>query len=132
MKSNPGALKSHLQFLIETRVTYVESESRPDSNYHFFSYRVRITNKSSTSAQLMSRHWIITDSDGQREEVRGAGVIGQQPKIIPGQTFEYQSACPLNTSSGSMKGTYQMVAEDGSSFDIEVPEFYLIAPNVLH
>lgn len=120
------------QFQVQVQVTYVPSESRPESDYHFFSYKVQITNKGSSQAQLMSRHWIITDGFGQVEEVRGAGVVGLQPKINPGQTFEYESACPLSTTSGSMKGTYQMVGSDGEQFDIEVPEFYLIAPTALH
>jgi ApaG protein len=120
------------QFQIQVQVTYVASESRPETDYHFFSYKVQITNKGNTQAQLMSRHWIITDGFGQVEEVRGAGVIGLQPKINPGQSFEYESACPLSTSSGSMKGTYQMLGADGEQFDIEIPEFYLIAPTALH
>ncbi len=119
-------------FDIQVTVQYVASESRPESNYHFFSYKVKITNQGSSQAQLMSRHWIITDGLGQVEEVRGAGVIGLQPKINPGQSFEYESACPLSTSSGSMRGTYQMVSTEGDHFDIEIPEFYLIAPSALH
>lgn len=89
-------------------------------------------NQSSQPAQLMARRWIITDGFGQTEEVRGAGVVGLQPKIQPGQAFEYESACPLMTTSGSMKGSYQFLAEDGSTFDVEIPEFYLIAPQSLH
>ncbi len=119
-------------FQIKVFVTYIPEESRPESEYHFFSYKISIQNKGTSQAQLMSRHWIITDANGQVEEVRGAGVIGLQPKINPGQTFEYESACPLTTSSGSMRGTYQMIGEDGESFDIEIPEFYLIAPTALH
>lgn len=119
-------------FDIQVHVTYVASESRPESDYHFFSYRVQITNKGSTQAQLMSRHWIITDAFGHVEEVRGAGVVGLQPKINPGQKFEYESGCPLTTASGTMRGTYQMVGSDGEQFDIEIPEFYLIAPSALH
>lgn len=119
-------------FQVKVTVTYIPEESRPESDYHFFSYKISIQNKGSHQAQLMSRHWIITDSKGQVEEVRGAGVVGLQPKINPGQTFEYESACPLSTPSGSMRGTYQMVGQDGESFDIEIPEFYLIAPTALH
>jgi ApaG protein len=119
-------------FQVQVAVSYVANESKPESDYHFFSYKIKITNKGSSSAQLMSRHWIITDGFGQVEEVRGPGVVGLQPKINPGQTFEYESACPLNTSSGMMRGTYQMVDSDGETFDIEIPEFYLIAPSALH
>jgi len=117
---------------IETRVTYIEAESRPESHYYYFSYKIRIHNKSNQGTQLLSRHWVITDSYGEVEEVRGAGVIGQQPKINQGQSFEYQSACPLPTPSGSMKGTYQFISDSGETFDIEIPEFYLICPSALH
>lgn len=120
------------QFEVLVTVTYVQAESRPEAGYHFFGYKVRISNKGAGSAQLMSRHWIITDGYGQVEEVRGAGVVGQQPRINSGQSFEYESACPLNTTSGSMRGTYQMIDEQGNQFDIEIPEFYLIAPTALH
>lgn len=119
-------------FKVDVNVSYVEKESRPDSNYYFFAYRIRITNQSDTPAQLMSRHWIITDAFGQREEVRGAGVVGVQPKIPSGQTFEYESVCPLNTPSGSMTGSYQMITDSGEAFDIEIPEFYLVSPCALH
>lgn len=83
-------------------------------------------------AQLMSRHWVITDGLGKVEEVRGAGVVGVQPKLSVGQSFEYESACPLSTPSGSMTGTYQMVTESGEAFDLQIPEFYLVAPSALH
>lgn len=120
------------QFKISVSVQYVESESKPEANYYFFSYKIHITNTGNAPAQLMSRHWIITDSHGQSEEVRGAGVVGLQPKINPGQNFEYESVCPLSTASGSMKGFYQMLSSEGETFDIEIPEFYLIAPTALH
>jgi ApaG protein len=120
------------QFSVSTQVIYRSSESQPEAGYYFFSYKIRIENKGPLPAQLMSRHWIIVDGFGQTEEVRGAGVVGLQPKINPGKCFEYESACPLNTQSGSMKGFYQMVSDDGSSFELEIPEFYLIAPNALH
>lgn len=119
-------------FEIQIKTVYVSKESRPHENYHFFAYKISITNKGSQTAQLLSRHWIITDSLGGREEVRGPGVVGLQPKIKPGQTFEYESACPLGTPTGSMKGTYSMVGDSGESFDIEIPEFFLIAPHCLH
>lgn len=119
-------------FEISVKISYIESESKPESDYHLFGYKITIQNKGDFPAQLMSRHWIITDSTGQVEEVRGAGVVGQQPKLNPGQNFEYESVCPLNTSSGTMKGFYQMLASNGEQFDIEIPEFYLIAPTALH
>ncbi|WP_096000926.1 Co2+/Mg2+ efflux protein ApaG [Bdellovibrio bacteriovorus] len=119
-------------FSIKVNVVYVSQESKPDQNYHFFAYKISITNNGSSPAQLMSRFWLITDSHGHKEEVRGPGVVGVQPKIQPGQTFEYESACPLHASTGSMKGHYQFVAENGESFTVEIPEFYLIAPIALH
>lgn len=120
------------QFQITVKVAYVSSESKPEKSYHFFAYKIGITNTGTGPAQLMSRHWIITDGSGHKEEVRGPGVVGLQPKIQPGQTFEYESACPLNSSTGSMVGRYHFVTESGESFSVEVPEFYLIAPLALH
>jgi len=110
-------------FEINAKVSYLESESKPESDFYFFSYRITILNNSNASVQLMSRHWIITDGFGKVEEVRGAGVIGQQPKIQPGQSFEYESACPLHTTSGSMRGFYQFTDSRGEMFEIEIPEF---------
>ena len=119
-------------FEITAKVNYHESESKPESHFYFFSYQITIINKSSMPAQLMSRHWIITDGNGKVEEVRGAGVVGVQPKIQPGQSYTYESACPLSTLSGSMRGFYQFVGKQGQSFEIEIPEFFLIAPSALH
>jgi ApaG protein len=120
------------EFRIETSVTYIAKESRPESSYYFFSYRIRVSNKGSQTAQLLSRHWIITDGQGHVEEVRGPGVIGQQPRINPGQHFEYDSACPLPTSSGSMRGSYQMQLASGELIEVNIPEFFLVAPQALH
>lgn len=118
-------------FQVSAKVVYIPSESKPDQGYHFFAYKISITNKGDSPAQLMSRHWTITDSLGHKEEVRGPGVVGMQPKIQPGQTFEYDSACPLNASTGSMRGHYYFVGEAGQSFSVEIPEFYLVAPHAL-
>lgn len=120
------------EFQITAKVVYVPSESRPEQGYHFFAYKISIKNVGESPAQLMSRHWVITDARGHKEEVRGPGVVGLQPKIQPGQTFEYDSACPLHSNTGSMKGRYYFVAENGESFSVEIPEFYLIAPLALH
>lgn len=121
-----------LNFDIQVVPTYIFEESKPDQNYFFFSYKVIIRNKGSEMAQLMSRHWIITDAFGRNEEVRGPGVVGLQPKIQPGQTFEYESACPLNTATGSMKGFYSMMTEGGDTIQVEIPEFWLVSPQALH
>jgi ApaG protein len=120
------------EFRITTTTVYVESESTPEQNKFFFAYKISIKNTGSSTAQLISRHWVITDALGHVEEVTGPGVVGLQPKITPGQVFEYDSACPLKTSSGSMKGFYQFVDETGESFEVEIPEFYLIAPTAVH
>ena len=128
------SLKKAIQteFRITTTTVYVESESIPDQNKYFFAYKISIKNTGSSPAQLMNRHWIITDALGHTEEVRGPGVVGLQPKITAGQTFEYDSACPLKTSSGSMRGFYQFLDESGETFEVEIPEFYLIAPTAVH
>ncbi len=117
---------------VECFPQFISEESKPDQSYYFFSYKVCIANKGTEAVQLMSRHWVITDANGRSEEVRGPGVVGLQPKIQPGQKFEYESACPLSTSTGSMKGTYTMVTDNGDSIEIEIPEFYLICPQSLH
>lgn len=120
------------RFQINVKTSYVPEQSQPEQGFHFFAYKVTIKNIGATAAQLQSRHWIITDGTGQTEEVRGPGVVGQQPRIPPGQSFEYESACPLVTPCGSMRGTYHMTTDEGTAFDIEVPEFYLISPQGLH
>jgi ApaG protein len=124
--------KAEPKFTISANVSYIASESRPNHNYYFFAYKIRIQNTGSIPAQLLQRHWIITDAFGRTEEVRGPGVVGMQPSIQPGQTFEYDSACPLSTSCGSMKGFYQMMCDNGNEYPIEIPEFYLVCPESLH
>lgn len=119
-------------FVITSTTVYVESESAPELGRYFFAYKITIKNVGSSTAQLMNRHWLITDALGHTEEVRGPGVVGLQPKITPGQVFEYDSACPLKTSSGSMRGTYEFTDESGETFEVEIPEFYLIAPTAVH
>lgn len=120
------------QFEVQAKVTFDSQESRIEEGFFFFRYQIEIVNKGSMPAQLMSRHWVITDATGKVEEVRGAGVVGVQPKLNPGQSFQYESACPLGTPSGSMTGSYQMMTESGEAFDVQIPEFYLVAPTALH
>jgi ApaG protein len=122
----------NIDFQITTTAVYVESESSPEQSRYFFAYKILIKNIGNVSAQLMSRHWIITDAFGHVEEVKGPGVVGLQPRISSGQNFEYDSACPLRTNSGTMKGTYSFMSEEGENFDIAIPEFYLIAPSAVH
>lgn len=111
---------------------YIEEQSSPDDQRYVFSYTITIENTGQIAAQLVSRHWIITDAHGSVQEVRGLGVIGKQPFLKPGETFEYTSGSVFNTPVGTMKGRYQMVAEDGTHFEAEIPEFVLAVPRVLH
>ena len=111
---------------------YVTEQSDPAINRHVFVYTVTITNTGTVPAQLISRHWIITDTDGHVQEVRGLGVVGHQPLLAPGQSFEYTSGCQLATAVGTMKGSYQMTAEDGVQFAAPIAEFVLSMPRVLH
>lgn len=128
-----SVIKTQLsQFKIHCQAVYIVGESKPEEDYYFFAYKISIENKGSSTAQLMSRHWQILDGNGKVEEVRGPGVVGLQPKIQSGQTFEYESACPLPTSWGSMKGHYHFISENGESFTVDIPEFFLVAPQALH
>jgi ApaG protein len=117
---------------IQVEPSYVQDQSDPNQSYYFFSYKVRITNHSPGSVQLVSRHWIITDGLGQVEEVIGPGVIGQQPKLQPGEHFEYSSFCPLATPTGSMSGSYVMVDSKGAQIEVQIPMFILCEPNHYH
>lgn len=119
---------------IRVRVTtqYDPSRSMPQINRWFFLYTVQIANEGAETAQLISRHWIITDATGHVEEVRGPGVVGEQPVLAPGQSFEYTSGCPLTTPFGSMRGTYQMETSSGERFDAEIAEFTLSEPHALN
>src|SRR5688572_4602993 len=111
--------------------TYVPEQSEPDQQRWFFAYRVRIHNGGDDTVQLVPRHGVITDANGKVEEVRGPGVVGKQPSLEPGQSFEYTSACPLGTAFGTMHGSYQMVRAGGEAFDAEIAPFTLAAPNAV-
>ncbi|MEO8158028.1 MAG: Co2+/Mg2+ efflux protein ApaG [Betaproteobacteria bacterium] len=111
---------------------HVPGQSNEASNRYVFAYTITIVNSGSVAARLMSRHWIITDSDNHVQEVRGMGVVGEQPLLKPMQRYEYTSAAAIATPVGTMQGSYQMVAEDGVAFDAPIPEFTLSAPRVLH
>lgn len=117
---------------VHVRAEYSPSHSQPTHNRWFFLYTILISNEGDETVQLVTRHWIITDATGHVEEVRGPGVVGQQPVLEPGQSFEYTSGCPLSSPYGSMKGTYQMVTADGTEFDAEVAAFTLQAPFTVH
>jgi len=124
------AKKYEMAVVVTTQ--YVAEQSDPAIDRHVFSYTITISNSGTVPAQLISRHWIITDADGQVQEVRGLGVVGHQPLLAPGQSFEYTSGCQLATPVGTMKGSYQMTAEDGVQFEAPVAEFVLSMPRVLH
>ena len=120
------------QIIVSAYPQYVADQSDPEREHYLFAYTIRITNTGTVAAQLISRHWFITDGELRVEEVRGLGVVGEQPLIRPGETYEYSSGCQLETPVGTMRGSYQMVAEDGTSFEAEIPEFTLSIPRVLH
>ena len=109
---------------------FVAEESAPDQNRYFFAYTVEITNSGSERVQLRSRYWKIIDGRGQMQEVRGAGVVGEQPTLGPGETFSYTSGCPLATPDGTMEGRYTMVTEAGATFQAAIPAFSLDSPHV--
>lgn len=109
---------------------YLEDQSEPADSRYVWGYRIVIVNRSAVSVQLKSRYWHITDENGQIDEVRGPGVIGEQPVLAPGDSFEYQSGCPLDTPSGVMRGQYRMQDETGKQFDVEIPAFSLDLPGI--
>ncbi len=120
------------QITVRAVARYLAEQSSPDNSQYVFAYRVTIRNTGRVAAQLVSRHWIITDADNKVQEVRGLGVIGEQPTLKPGESHEYTSGSSLATPVGTMRGSYQMVAEDGTKFDAPIPEFVLSMPNALH
>ncbi|HMU64703.1 MAG: Co2+/Mg2+ efflux protein ApaG [Nitrosomonas sp.] len=117
---------------IVVRTAYLSEQSDEEAGRHVFAYTITISNTGSIASQLISRHWIITSGDGNVHEVRGLGVVGEQPLLKPGDSFEYTSGTAISAFAGSMKGSYQMVAEDGVHFSVEIPEFILSVPRVLH
>ena len=117
---------------VKTRTVYIADQSDPANDRYVFAYTITITNTGSIAAQLISRHWIITDATDKVQEVRGKGVVGEQPHLRPGESFEYTSGSAIATPVGTMRGSYQMVADDGVKFDVTIPEFTLSMPRVLH
>ena len=117
---------------VAARTAFIPDQSDMDSSRYVFAYTITITNTGTLPAQLVSRHWIITDSNNQVQEVRGLGVVGEQPTLRPNESFQYTSGTAIATPVGTMRGTYQMVAEDGMQFDAPIPEFTLSMPRVLH
>ena len=117
---------------INVETTYLSNESNPDQNKFYFLYTVLIKNNSKKNAKLLSRHWIITDDNGKIQDVKGEGVIGEQPDIKPGEEFQYTSGTMIETSLGTMKGSYQMIDDEDNYFDATIPEFVLSTPRIIH
>jgi ApaG protein len=120
------------EFRVSVRPQYLPDHSDPEENKFVFAYTVTVRNTGDVTAKLLSRHWVITNAEGRVENVRGDGVVGEQPVLRPGEAFEYTSGCPLETPVGSMRGTYFCVAEDGTRFEADSPEFVLSVPSRLH
>ena len=114
---------------VTVRPVYLEAQSDPEENRFVWAYQVRIENQGEITVQLRSRYWSITDAAGRTQEVRGPGVVGEQPLLRPGDSFEYTSGCPLSTPSGVMVGTYAMETDDGQVFDVDIPAFSLDSPH---
>ncbi|TCK19327.1 ApaG protein [Thiogranum longum] len=117
---------------IDVETHYIEEQSLPEQGRYVFAYTITIENCGNVPAQLLRRHWVITDSNNRVQEVKGEGVIGEQPHLKPGENFRYTSGTMLETPVGSMKGSYQMVADDGVEFDADIPPFSLSIPRILH
>jgi ApaG protein len=117
---------------VEVETSYLEDQSEPRERRFVFAYTITIRNEGEVPAKLMTRHWVITDADGHVREVRGDGVVGEQPYLLPGQGFRYSSGAVLETPVGAMHGSYQMVGDDGARFDAPIPAFRLAIPGMLH
>jgi ApaG protein len=129
MRSSTPYLANTRGIVVSVEPTYLETRSSPESSQYLWAYRVIIENQGRETVQLLSRHWMITNARGELTEVKGPGVVGEQPILKPGQSFEYTSGVPLDTPSGMMGGAYQMETDGGERFDIEIPTFSLDCPN---
>ena len=126
------AQEKHYDISVGTTTQYLADQSDESADKYVFAYTMTIRNTGNASAQLISRHWVITDARGRVQEVRGLGVVGSQPLLRPGESFEYTSGTSIATPVGTMRGSYQMVGEDGARFEAAIPEFTLSVPRVLH
>jgi len=122
----------HYECKVTVEATFIPEQSDVENNSYAFAYYVTIENIGNVAVQLISRHWIVTEANGEQREIRGLGVVGAQPLLAPGERYEYSSGTVVNTPLGQMHGTYQMVAEDGMQFDAIIPAFSLSMPRVLH
>ncbi|MBA2356063.1 MAG: Co2+/Mg2+ efflux protein ApaG [Acidobacteria bacterium] len=128
--SSSSAVTRGIRVSVDAR--FSSEHSAPERQHWFFLYTITIENTSDLTVQLLTRHWVITDGDGRVEEVRGPGVVGEQPVLMPGESFEYTSGCPLGTPLGRMVGTYQLVTPTGEGFDVEIAAFDLRGPYTVH
>lgn len=126
-----NAKKLH-DIAVSVETCFVDEQSKPHENRYVYSYTITIHNRGSMSARLISRHWFITEANGDTREIQGDGVVGEQPALRPGEGYEYTSGAVLETSVGTMRGSYQMLAEDGTHFDADIPAFVLSIPRTLH
>ena len=117
---------------VEVVPEYLAAESAPQISQFVFAYHITITNKGESEVQLINRHWIITDGEGVVQEVKGEGVVGEQPRLGPGQTHKYSSFCPLSTPTGNMRGSFEMITQKGKKFDIQIPLFFLRDLSLMH
>lgn len=120
------------QIDIDVETFFIDEQSEPEDGRYVFAYTITIRNVGAVAARLLTRHWFITDANGHVQEVRGEGVVGEQPHLQPGEGFRYTSAAMIETPVGSMHGSYQMLADDGVQFDAEIPAFSLSVPHTLH
>ncbi|WP_159017204.1 Co2+/Mg2+ efflux protein ApaG [Cognatiluteimonas profundi] len=125
-------MNTNHDFDIDVATRYLDEQSEPDQDRYVFAYTVRIRNNGSVPAQLLGRHWVITDANGVVQEVTGEGVVGEQPWLRPGEDFSYTSGAVLQTHLGTMQGSYEMVADDGTHFEAQIPAFTLSVPRTLH
>lgn len=124
--------KQQYHITVEVETTYVRDQSIPEESRYVFAYTITITNTGTVPVQLLGRHWVITDANNKVQEVRGEGVVGEQPHLTPGDSFRYTSAAMIETPVGCMQGEYQMIADDGVEFEAEIPAFNLSTPHTIH
>ena len=124
--------KQQYHITVEVETTYIREQSLPEQNRFMFAYTITIINTGSVPVQLLGRHWVITDANNKVQEVRGDGVVGEQPHLSPGDSFRYTSAAMIETPVGCMQGEYQMIADDGVEFEAEIPVFNLSTPHTIH